>query len=221
MKSVRWVVALLIVVVVVVAVALAVGGGDDAPAAAPTATTATGVQPGPAPATSTSGPATEVPGMLTIARTSDPDVYAESVAALVFSMDPRAFEPNDYRSVLLGEADPLMSDTGLADLERTVEERIPDATRWARMRANEQWSAWSTTAVWEPQTWAEVVTDGLAEPGWVIRNVTGTQTTSYVDDGEDRTAVSEPTLTVAMRCPAPDAPVERCHLVLIGTSVLP
>jgi len=102
-----------------------------------------------------------------------------------------------------------------------VDERIPDATQWARMRANEQWSTWSTTAVWEPQTWAEVVTDGLAEPGWAMRNVTGTQNTYYVDGGENRTAVSEPTITVAMRCPAPDAPVERCHLVLIGTSVLP
>lgn len=222
MKHIRWAVALLIVVAIVVAVALAFGGGD-APSAASLGTHATtGKPPSIDPAIPTSAtPAQDLPGMLTIARTADPDAYADSVAALVFSMDPRAFEPEDYRAVLLGEADPMMSDTGLADLERTVEERIPDATQWARMRANEQWSTWSSTAVWEPQTWAEVVTDGLAEPGWVIRNVTGTQTTYYIDGGEDRTAVSEPTLTVAMRCPAPDAPVERCHLVLIGTSVLP
>lgn len=221
MKSFRWVVALLVVMIVVVAVALAFGGGDAPSAASPTSV-APGTQRTTEPATLTSAPPSQdLPGMLTIARTADPDAYADSVAALVFSMDPRAFEPKNYRAVLLGEADPMMSDTGLADLERTVEERIPDATQWARMRANGQWSAWSSTAVWEPQTWAEVVTDGLAEPGWVIRNVTGTQTTSYVDAGEDRTAVSEPTLTVAMRCPAPDAPVERCHLVLIGTSVLP
>ena len=75
--------------------------------------------------------------------------------------------------------------------------------------------------MWEPQTWAEVVTDGLAEPGWVMRNVTGTQTTSYVDGGENRTAVSEPTLTVGMRCPAPGADVDRCHLTLLGTVVIP
>lgn len=221
MKSVRWVVALLVVMIVLVAVSLALGGGDDPPATSPAATT-TGTQRTTEPATPTSAtPAQDLPRMLTFADTSDPDAYAESVAAFVFSMDPRAFEPKDYRTTLLGEADPLMSDTGLADLERTVEERIPDATQWARMRANEQWSTWSPTAVWEPQTWAEVVTDGLAEPGWVIRNVTGTQTTYYIDGGENRTAVSEPTLTVAMRCPAPDAPVERCHLILIGTSVLP
>jgi len=89
------------------------------------------------------------------------------------------------------------------------------------MRANEQWSAWSSTAVWEPQTWAEVITDGLAEPGWVMRNVTGTQTTYYVDGGEDRTAVSEPTITVGMRCPALGADVDRCHLTLLGTVVIP
>jgi len=219
-KSVRWAVALLIVVAVVVAVGR---GGDDATATSPTATTAaTGTQPTPEHATPTSAtPATEVPGMLTLARTADPDAYAESVAAFVFSMDPRAFNPEDYRTALLGEADPTMSDSGLADLELMVDERIPDATQWARMRANEQWSTWSSTAVWEPQTWAEVVTDGLAEPGWVMRNVTGTQTTYYVDGGEDRTAVSEPTVTVGMRCPAPGADVDRCHLTLLGTVVIP
>lgn len=222
MKSVRWVVALLVVMIVLVAVALAFGGGDDPPVASPGSHATTGKPPSTDPATPTSAtPTQDLPGMLTIARTADPDAYADSVAALVFSMDPRAFEPRNYRTILLGEADPMMSNTGLADLESTVEERIPDATQWARMRANEQWSTWSSTAVWEPQTWAEVVTDGLAEPGWVMRNVTGTQTTSYVDAGEDRTAVSEPTLTIGMRCPAPDAPVDRCHLTLIGTSVLP
>ena len=222
MKSVRWAVALLIVVAVAVAVAVAFSsGGDDATATSPNAA-ATGTQPTMEPAAPTAtAAAPEVPGMLTIARTSDPDVYADSVAAFVFSMDPRAFEPKDYRAALLGEADPMMSDTGLADLELTVEERIPDPTQWARMRANAQWSTWSPTAVWEPQTWAEVVTDGLAEPGWVMRNVTGTQTTSYVDGGEDRTAVSEPTITVGMRCPAPGADVDLCHLTLLGTVVIP
>lgn len=221
MKHIRWAVALLIVVVVVVAVALAGGsGGDDAPATSPSATTGTQPTTDPAAPTATAA-APEVPGMLTIASTSDPDAYADSVAAFVFSMDPRAFEPADYRTTLLGEADPTMSDSGLADLELMFDERIPDAPQWARMRANEQWSAWSSTAVWEPQTWAEVVTDGLAEPGWVMRNVTGTQTTYYVDGGEDRTAVSEPTVTVGMRCPAPGADVDRCHLTLLGTVVIP
>ena len=221
MKSVRWAVALLIVVAVVVAVALAGGsGGDDAPATSPSATTGTQPTTDPAAPTATAA-APEVRGMLTIASTSDPDAYADSVAALVFSMDPRAFNPEDYRAALLAEADPTMSDSGLADLELMVDERMPDATQWARMRTNEQWSTWSTTAVWEPQTWAEVVTDGLAEPGWVMRNVTGTQTTYYVDGGEDRTAVSEPSLTVGMRCPAPNAPVDRCHLTLLGTVVIP
>ncbi len=221
MKSIRWVVALLIVMIVVVAIALALGGGDDVSAASPTAA-ATGTQPTTEQATPTAtAPATEFPGMLTLAATSDPDAYADAVAAFVFSMDPRAFNPEDYRAALLGEADPRMSDSGLADLEVMVDDRIPDAAQWARMRANGQWSTWSSTAVWEPQTWAEVVTDGLAESGWVMRNVTGTQTTYYLDGGEDRTAVSEPTLTVGMRCPAPGADVDRCHLTLLGTVVIP
>ncbi len=222
MKHIRWAVALLIVVVVVVAVALAASDGDENVTATSPNAAATGTQPTMEPATPTvTAPATEVPGMPTIARTADPDAYADSVAAFVFSMDPRAFGSEDYRAALLAEADPTMSDSGLADLELMVDERIQDATQWARMRANKQWSTWSSTAVWEPQTWAEVVTDGLAEPGWVMRNVTGTQTTYYVDGGEARTAVSEPTLTVGMRCPAAGADVDRCHLTLLGTVVIP
>ena len=221
MKSVRWAVALLIVVAVAVAVALAFRGGDAAPAAAPTgAAITTSASPEP-PIPAESGPTQVAPGMLTIAHTSEPDVYADSVAALLFSMDTRAFNPEDYRTALLDEADPLMSATGSADLVLMVDEQLPEATQWARMRANQQWSTWSMTAVWEPQTWAEVVTDGLAEPGWVMRNVTGTQTTFYVEQGEDRTAVSEPTLTIGMRCPAPSAAVERCYLTMIGTVVIP
>ncbi len=220
MKSVRWAVALLVIVAVAVAVAVGVRGDGAAPTATPSPA---------APATPSGmvGPVspaarpTDVPGMLTLTRTSDPEVYAASVAAVVFSLDTRALTTGDYRAALLAGADPLMSDTGLADLAATVEERIPDATRWARMRANQQWSTWTTTAVWEPQTWAEVVTDGLHEPGWVMRNVTGTQTTVYLDGGQERTVVSEPTLTVGMRCPAPGAGVDRCHLTLIGTTVLP
>ncbi|NCD15917.1 MAG: hypothetical protein EOL91_01135 [Actinobacteria bacterium] len=221
MKRVRWAVALLIVVVVVVAVALAFGGGDDSPTAGPT-TPAIGASPSATPTPEpTTASATVAPVPVSIARTSDADAYASSVAAFLFSMDTRTTSPEDYRNALLAEADPLMSDTGLADLELMVDERLPETTQWARMQANQQVSQWTPTTVWEPQTWAEVVTDGLAEPGWVMRNVTGTQTTYYLDGGEYRTAVSEPTVTIGMRCPAPDAAVERCHLTLIGTTVLP
>jgi len=220
-KRVRWAVALLTVIAVVVTVALAFGGGDDSPASAPTATaapTTPNAEPTPVPTTASATPA---PVAASIVSTSDADAYARSVAAFLFSMDTRTASPEDYRAALLAEADPLMSDTGLADLDLMIDERIPETTQWARMRANQQVSQWASTTVWEPQTWAEVVTDGLAEPGWVVRNITGTQTTYYLDAGEYRTAVSEPTITIGMRCPAPNAAVERCHLTLIGTTVLP
>ncbi|NCD20089.1 MAG: hypothetical protein EOL89_08915 [Actinobacteria bacterium] len=73
MKPVRWGVALLIVVAVVATVALAFGGDDvDALTTSPTAGT-TVTQPTAEPTvTAATAVATEVPGMLTIARTADP-----------------------------------------------------------------------------------------------------------------------------------------------------
>jgi hypothetical protein len=85
------------------------------------------------------------------------------------------------------------------------------------MRSNGQWSQWQPTRTWEPATWAQVVTAGHAEPGWVMRNVTGVQTTNYVEDGQNRSTSREATLTVVMRCPAEGLDLLRCHLVLIST----
>ncbi len=153
--------------------------------------------------------------------TGEADAYAAAVAGVVFGMDTRTHEPEDYRQALLGQADDRLSVTGYADLERLLAERIPTGEQWARMRANAQWSEFEPAEVWEPGSWAQVVIAGQAEPGWVVRNVTGVQTTHYTQDGAARSAVRERTVTVAMRCPAPDAGVEACRLVLVGAAVLP
>lgn len=158
---------------------------------------------------------------LAVMVTPDADRYAASVAELVFGMDTRTLEPGDYRGALLAAADPALSSTGRADLVRTVEERIPTADVWARMRANDQYSTWATTQVSEPGTWAQVVTSGQAQPGWVMRNVTGIQDTHYVDAGVPKTAARERTLTIGMRCPASGIDLDRCQLLLVGTTVLP
>jgi hypothetical protein len=50
-----------------------------------------------------------------------------------------------------------------------------------------------------------------------MRNVTGVQTTHYVEDGLSRSTSREATLTVVMRCPAEGVDVQTCHLVLIST----
>lgn len=153
--------------------------------------------------------------------TGEGEVYAAAVAAVVFGMDTRAHDPQAYRDLLLGQADPHLSSTGYADLERLLAERIPTRDQWVRMRANAQWSTFEPTDVWEPGSWAQVVVAGQAEPGWVVRNVTGVQTTHYAETGTERSAVRERSVTIAMRCPAPGAGVEACRLVLVGGSVLP
>ncbi|MEE6296631.1 hypothetical protein [Georgenia wangjunii] len=158
---------------------------------------------------------------MTVVELSDPDAYAHAIAKVLFTMDARALEADDYRRLLMAHADPLMSETGVADLRHMVDERVPDETQWSRMRANRQWSQWSPTAGWEPETWTAVVTEGRAEPGWAMRNVTGTQTTHYVDARQQRTASSEPTVTIGMRCPTPGSDVDHCYLTMIGTVVVP
>ena len=150
----------------------------------------------------------------------DPDTYAQLVATAVLGMDTRMHDPADYRLLLQYEADPQMSAKGMADLDRMIAERIPADELWTRMRANAQWSQWLVTDVWQPGSWDQVVTSGMAEPGWALRNVLGMQTTHYLDAGELRTTSRERTLTVGMRCPAPGAEVDRCHLALIGITAV-
>ena len=179
--------------------------------------------PSPTPAERTatvSSPATP-PDVGALPITGEADVYAAAVAGVVFGMDTRVHEPDAYRATLLGEADPHLSATGFADLERLLDERIPTGEQWARMRANAQWSTFEASEVWEPGSWAQVVIAGQAEPGWVVRNVTGVQSTHYTETGVEKTAVRERSVTIAMRCPAPGAGVEACRLVLVGGSVLP
>ena len=152
--------------------------------------------------------------------TSDPDAYAAAVAGIVFGFDTTSAGPTNYRALLMAEADPQMSPRGRADLERMVAERIPEPELWDRMRSNGQRSAWTTQDVWQPGTWDEVVTSGQAEPGWALRNVLGHQTTHFRDSGQDRETSRERTLTIGMRCPAPDALVDRCWLTMVGIGVV-
>lgn len=167
------------------------------------------------PATSAASPAS------TVVSTDEPGLYAAAIAIVVFGMDTRANEPENYRGALLAEADPTLSATGSDDLKRLVDARIPADDLWQRMRENEQWSTFVVTQTWEPGSWQQVVTAGQAEPGWTMRNVTGIQTTHYLDSGEARESSRERTITVGMRCPADDAAVDRCRLVLLGASTVP
>jgi hypothetical protein len=151
--------------------------------------------------------------------TADADVYARSVAGVVFGLDSRNFVSGDYRRLLRSEADPNLTEGGRADLFATIDSRIPSEQLWNRMRGNRQWSEWTPSRTWEPAAWSQVVIGGYAEPGWVIRNVTGTQTTHYLETtGVARTTTSEPSLSVVMRCPAPGGHVQHCALVLISTT---
>jgi hypothetical protein len=166
------------------------------------------------------GPTTDSHAALpSLTRTADADVYAKSVGGLVFGLDSRNSVADEYRRLLRSEADPDLTERGQADLFATIDARIPSEQLWNRMRGNGQWSEWSPSRTWEPAAWSQVVTGGYAEPGWVMRNVTGTQTTHYIEAaGVARTTTREPTLSVVMRCPAPGAQVQHCALVLISTT---
>ena len=147
-----------------------------------------------------------------------PDEYAEHIARLVFARDTRAHGVDDLRARLLSEADPTLTDSGLADLARMIDVRIPDSDFWARMAANQQWSEWQTLSIWEPVAWQEAMTSGYAEPGWTMRNVNGIEVTHYVEDGDAKATSRERTISVLMRCPDPGATVDRCHLALLSTT---
>lgn len=192
------------------------GGADEVP---PRSTIAPSGPPAPPSARpSDAAPSAAPPPRLP--STSDPDAYATAVAGVVFGLDTTFAGPDDYRALLMAEADPQMSPRGRADLERMVAERIPDPELWERMRSNGQWSAWTTQDVWQPGAWDEVITSGQAEPGWALRNVMGTQTTHFRDGGQVRETSRERTVTIGMRCPAPEAQVDRCRLTMVGIGVV-
>lgn len=215
----RLVIAVVLIVALVVGLLLATRQrSDDEVVVEPTPAPAAAATPVPA----TGAPASPIlPAALVVVATDDPALYAASVASGVFGMDTRSFAAADYRALLLAEADPTLTDTGLADLERLVDERVPADDLWQRMRENQQWSSFVVTQTWEPGSWEQVVTSGHAQPGWAMRNVTGVQTTHYVQSGTARESSRERTITIGMRCPAAGAEVDRCRLVLLGATVVP
>ena len=213
------IVAAVIVLLLVVVIASTVRGSRE-PSAAPSSDPPSVLsQPGQdSDALSPSG--APIPaGSLT--HTAEPDVYAVAVAEVVFGLDTRDLDPAAYRDLLLADADPGLSATGRADLEALIAGRIPADELWQRMRANDQWSIFEASDVWEPGSWEQVVTSGQAEPGWALHNVTGIQTTYYVEAGVEKTSSRERTVTIGMRCPADGADVDRCYLVLVGAAVVP
>ena len=149
--------------------------------------------------------------------TSNQDEYAAFIGSLVFEMDIRTSTAAQVRERLRREADPQLSDDGLGDLYATIDARVPADALWERMRSNGQWSEWAPTRTWEPAAWAQVVTGGHADPGWVMRNVTGVQTTHYVEDGFNRSTSREATLSLVMRCLGNAVDRPSCRLVLIST----
>lgn len=154
---------------------------------------------------------------LSLSSTADPNVFARSIATSVFGIDTPAFAAAEYRRALRQAADPSLSDSGRADLFASVDARVPSDALWARMRANGQWSHWTPSRTWEPAAWSQVVTGGYAEPGWVMRNVAGIQTTHYLEGGAERSTARQQTLTVVMRCPTRGVRADRCGLVLVAT----
>jgi len=213
------IVAAVIVLLLVVVIASTTRGSRE-PSAAPSSIPPSVLrQPGQNPdASSPSGTPAQASSL---PHTDEPDAYAIAVAEVVFGLDTRDLDPAAYRDLLLADADPGLSATGRADLEALVAGRIPADELWQRMRANDQWSTFEASDVWEPGSWEQVVTSGQAEPGWALRNVTGIQTTHYVEAGVEKTSSRERTVTIGMRCPADGADVDRCYLVLIGATVVP
>jgi hypothetical protein len=156
--------------------------------------------------------------------TADPDEYARAIAAVVFAVDTREGSSDELRAALLSEADPRLSDTGLADLTRLLRVRVPTDAEWTRMAANQQVSQWQATDVHEPGTFSQMVVEGVTDPGWAMRNVTGIQTVHYRDAGGWRESARERTVTVAMRCPLPESGVtdlDSCRLLLVPATVVP
>lgn len=172
----------------------------------------------PPPATQTPGDEQPVSALPDLPVTDDPDIYAEAIAQVLFGMDSVGYEPQDYEDLLAAAMWNELTHDARAGVAATMATRIPRADMWRQMRSVEQTSSFETELVWTPREQSGVDANTAVPDGVVLRNVTGTQTETWLDENGDQRTSSRPvTVTVLVVCPPAAMP---CALGGISPTVV-
>ena len=218
------IVAALAGVGVIVAVVLGVWGLIGGPSQSrPAARPAPSVSPVPDPVLPTPGTETTVDGSGGIdadgdgvpVPASDPLVFAQQVAQMLFDWDTTADNLEQRRETLIGLGDPLGVET--AGLASDLSGYLPSQAVWASLAqyATHQWIEVETVGV--PGGWAEAeaqAAPGQFLPGTTAVTVTGTRHRGGIWEGEPVASAHPVGFTVFAVC-APTWP--ECHLLRLST----
>lgn len=151
-----------------------------------------------------------------IAQTTDPDVFARSVAGALFAWDTTNSNLPDLTEQFLTVADPSGEETPglLLDL-RTY---LPTPKAWTHLGQYQTRQWLDVTDVTEPAEWRDALTqapDGAVVEGTAARTVTGIRHRAGTWDGAAVSASSQVQFTIFMVCgPA----YEQCHLLRLSAS---
>lgn len=141
-------------------------------------------------------------GAGTVARTSDPQTFAVSVASALFDWDTTTSMPlNDYTGRLLAVADPSGEES--AGLVTDLSTYLPSPASWADLTGYrvQQWIDINAYAV--PDTWDQTKADDAGRQlaaGTTAYTVTGLRRRSGIWQGKPAQTVDRVAFTIFMTC---------------------
>lgn len=156
----------------------------------------------PAAPSSSTAPEPRATTMPPVAKTHDPDRFAESVATALFTWDTTdAVTANDLRAVFLDVADPTGYETN--GLVQDLDNYLPAQDSWTQLQEYQtrQWLDIDTIEV--PDSWAQIArTSADACPdGAVAYTVTGIRHRAGVWYGDEATSEHDVAFTMFLACP--------------------
>lgn len=178
--------------------------------------TTNGPTPTPPPEMTPSVPASStLPRLSAVVRSADPEVFARSVATVLFAWDTASgFLPLDYASAVLTVGD--LSGIEQAGLASDIAAYLPNRDAWVELRqyATRQHLVIDTTLI--PDAWGQAVEQanpGQLAPGTVAVTIEGTRHRAGVWNGLPVTSEHPVAFTLFMVC-APSYPT--CHLLRLS-----
>lgn len=154
------------------------------------------------------------PDPISLPQTTDPLVYARSVAMLLFTWDTTAgLMPADVSAPVLADADPSGQET--AGLLTDLGLYLPTDDQWLDLAQLEVRQQLSITSAQVPQDWASIVANshGQLSPGNEAVTISGTRERTGVWHDEPASSSYEVAFTVFMACP----PIfDRCRVLRLS-----
>lgn len=154
------------------------------------------------------------PSKEALARTSDPVLYARSVAVALFTWDTASgYTPADYQAPVVADADPSGEET--AGLVADAATYMPTLDQWLNLATMKVAETLTINSALVPAEWTSIVAQahGQLRPGTVAVTITADRHRTGMWDGQPAAESFPVSFTVFVAC-APTFP--RCHLLRLS-----